>query len=74
MAQNKNEMALEAADKIFSEILLFRQYGAPAGGSDKNVQQKLDVMVEHFLRRNEPESAYYELLGDHDILDSTPPV
>jgi hypothetical protein len=65
MAEDKNDLIIETADKIFTEILVFRQYGAPAGISPKKLQDHLDKHVEHFLRRNEPESAYYEKLGDH---------
>ena len=70
MGLNKDEEALRVADEIFKQILMFRQYGAPAGISPKNAQKKLDVMVEHFVRRDDPESAYYETLGDHSNEES----
>lgn len=61
------EEELQEAEKILGEYLYFRQYGADAGNSAKNVQALLDMKVEHFLRRSEPESAYYERFGDHDV-------
>lgn len=74
MGLNKDEEALRVADEIFKQILMFRQYGAPAGISPKNAQKKLDVMVEHFVRRDEPESAYYETLGDHSEYEFVRPL
>lgn len=56
---DKTEKELKEAETILEQILAFRQYGAPAGQSPKNIQAYLDAQVEHFLRRNEPESAYY---------------
>jgi len=50
---------LKEAETILEQILAFRQYGAPAGQSPKNIQAFLDKTVEHFLRRDEPESVYY---------------
>lgn len=62
MSEEQKDLTIETAEKIFSEILMFRQYGAPAGISDKKLQSQLDMQVEHFLRRDEPESGYYERL------------
>ena len=62
MSEEQKDLVIETAEKIFAEILMFRQYGAPAGISDKKLQNQLDMQVEHFLRRDEPESGYYERL------------
>jgi hypothetical protein len=51
---------LEMAESLLIEILSFRQNGAPAGTSPKNLQKALDIKVEHFLRRDEEESGYYD--------------
>lgn len=53
------ERELKEAETILEQILTFRQYGAPAGQSPKNIQNYLDKTVEHFLRRDEPESVYF---------------
>ena len=66
MSELQDELIIKTADKIFEQILIFRQYGALDGKSDEDVQHDLDRQVEHFLRRDEPESGYYELLGKHD--------
>lgn len=66
MSELQDELIIKTADKIFENILMFRQYGAPAGQSPKNIQNELDKQVEHFLRRDEPESAFYETLGKKD--------
>lgn len=55
----KTEAELKEAESIMAQILSFRQYGAPAGSSPKNIQNLLDRTVEHFLRRDEPESIYF---------------
>lgn len=69
MGNPKAEAELAEAEIILAQILSFRQYGAPAGSSPKNVQNLLDKTVEHFLRRAEPESIYYERFGDHENPD-----
>jgi hypothetical protein len=64
MSELQDELIIKTADKIFEEILLFRQYGSlDQDISDETIQHKLDMQVEHFLRRDEPESAFYETLG-----------
>lgn len=63
MSELQDELIIKTADKIFEQILIFRQYGAPEGQSEKTIQNELDKQVEHFLRRDEPESGYYETLG-----------
>lgn len=61
---SKVEKELEEATVLFEQYLSFRQYGAPAGQSPKNVQRYLDATIEHFLRREEPESIYYGRFTD----------
>lgn len=63
------EDELAEACSILEEILIFRQFGARGPATDEEVQSMLDRKVEHFLRRDEPESAYYERFGDHSLAD-----
>ena len=66
MSEIQDELIIKTADKIFEAILIFRQYGAPPDKSDKELQNELDKQIEHFLRRDEPESGFYETLGKKD--------
>lgn len=51
---------LEMAESILGELLHFRMYPPSPGKEKKQAQDNLDIKVEHFLRRNEVESAYYD--------------
>lgn len=68
MSELQDELIIKTADKIFEAILIFRQYGAPPDKSDKELQNELDKQIEHFLRRDEPESGFYETLGKKEAL------
>jgi hypothetical protein len=62
----KVEQELAEAETLMAQYLSFRQYGAPAGQSPKNVQRYLDATIEHFLRREEPESVYFGRFNDNE--------
>ena len=63
------EEELQEAEKILAQLLVFAQYGAPAGISPKKMTDLLYKQVEHFLRRSEPESIYFERFGDKDFVE-----
>lgn len=50
---------LEEAEALLAEYLVYHQYGAPAGISPKKLKDHLARKMEHFLRRDEMQSAYY---------------
>ena len=51
---------LEMAESILGELLHFRMYPPPPGKAKKLAENNLDIKVEHFLRREEKESAFYD--------------
>jgi hypothetical protein len=67
MSNPISEEELAEADKLLAEVLTFHQYGAPAGLGFKQARDIIDTKIEHFLRRDEPESGYYERFGDHSL-------
>jgi hypothetical protein len=63
---SKIEKELAEAETLMGQYLTFRQYGAPAGQSPKNIQRYFDATIEHFLRREEPESVYFGRFNDNE--------
>lgn len=60
------EDELAEAVRILEGVLIFSQTKKHMNRTQRNeVQALLDQQIEHFLRRDEPESAYYERFGDH---------
>lgn len=66
MSNPISEEELRVAESLLTNVLTLRQYGE-AGLSPNRTWAALDTQIEHFLRRAEPESAYYERFGDHDV-------
>lgn len=66
MSNPISEEELQVAEELLGAVLVLRQYGEE-GLSPERSWHALDVKIEHFLRRAEPESAYYERFGDSDV-------
>jgi hypothetical protein len=72
MSNPVSEEELQVAEELLGAVLVLRQYGEE-GLSPERSWSALDTKIEHFLRRDEPESAYYERFGDHDVVVDVEP-